>query len=187
MGQASLPSRLPSAVSINGMVQESSPSIERPKLAYNLNEAAAATGYSTSTLRIAIRRHDLIARYANTRPVILAEELRDWLESLPTEPKDGHRPLSYLEDEVPGSFPGPPERPSSGPPEHRLAPREAKAVFRTPEEVAPELGMSPSRLRDYCRISGIHTRLSKNRIMLHADDITKLVAWVRERKSASND
>lgn len=169
------------------MIQESSSNVEKSKLAYNLNEAAAATGYSTSTLRIAIRRHDLIARYANTRPVILAEELRDWLESLPTEPKDGHRPLSYLEDEVPGSFPGPPRRPSSESPEQRLPAREAKAVFRTPEEVAPELGMSPSRLRDYCRISGIHTRLSKNRIMLHSDDIEKLVAWVRDRKNAGDD
>lgn len=146
MGQASLPSRLPSAVSIIGMIQETSSNAEKSKLAYNLDEAAAATGYSTSTLRIAIRRHDLIARYANTRPVILAEELRDWLESLPTDPKDGHRPLSYLEDEVPGSFPGPPERPSSKPRE-QMPPREAKPTFRTQEEVAPELGMSPSRLR----------------------------------------
>ena len=60
-------------------------------------------------------------------------------------------------------------------------------VFRTPEEVAPELGMTKTELRNYCRTSGIHTRLSRNRIMLHADDITKLVAWVRERKNAAND
>ncbi|TQJ40597.1 hypothetical protein FBY33_2664 [Arthrobacter sp. SLBN-112] len=36
-------------------------SIDKSKLAYNLYEAAEATGYSTSTLRIAIRRNDLIA------------------------------------------------------------------------------------------------------------------------------
>jgi hypothetical protein len=52
-------------------------------------------------------------------------------------------------------------------------------IFRTPEDVAPELGMSKTELRRYCRISGIHTRLSKNRIMLHEDDIRRLVEWIR--------
>lgn len=56
-------------------------------------------------------------------------------------------------------------------------------VFRTPEQVAPELGMRPTELRRYVRESGICTRLSKNRIMLHDDDITKLVLWVRERSA----
>ena len=60
-------------------------------------------------------------------------------------------------------------------------------VFRTPEQVAPELGMTKTELRNYCKISGIHTRLSKNRIMLHEDDITALVEWVRERKRAADD
>jgi len=56
-------------------------------------------------------------------------------------------------------------------------------VFRTPEQVAPELGMKPTELRRYVRESGICTRLSKNRIMFHDDDITRLVAWVRERNA----
>jgi len=56
-------------------------------------------------------------------------------------------------------------------------------IFRTPEEVAPELGMSKTELRRYCRESGHCTRLSKNRIMLHQDDITKIVTWVRERNA----
>ena len=60
-------------------------------------------------------------------------------------------------------------------------------VFRTPEQVAPELGMTKTELRNYCRISGIHTRLSKNRIMLHEDDVARLVEWVRERKNAADD
>ncbi|UYB35521.1 hypothetical protein N9A08_12935 [Arthrobacter koreensis] len=68
-----------------------------------------------------------------------------------------------------------------------MTPNNERPVFRTPEEVAPELGMTKTELRNYCRISGIHTRLSKNRIMLHADDIEKLVAWVRDRKNAAND
>jgi hypothetical protein len=56
-------------------------------------------------------------------------------------------------------------------------------VFRTPEQVAPELGMRPTELRRYVRESGICTRLSKNRIMLHDDDVTRLVTWVRERNA----
>lgn len=60
-------------------------------------------------------------------------------------------------------------------------------VFRTPEQVAPELGMTKTELRNYCKISGIHTRLSKNKIMLHEEDIKLLVEWVRERKNAAAD
>jgi|GEM_PF-2175522 len=56
-------------------------------------------------------------------------------------------------------------------------------VFRTPEEVAPELGMTKTELRRYCRESGHCTRLSNNRIMLHADDVANIIAWVRERKA----
>jgi predicted transcriptional regulator len=59
----------------------------------------------------------------------------------------------------------------------------SEPIFRTPEEVAPELGMTKTELRRYCRESGHCTRLSKNRIMLHADDIERLVAWVRERNT----
>lgn len=59
-------------------------------------------------------------------------------------------------------------------------------VFRTPESVAPELGMTGSELRSYCRISGIHTRLSRRRIMLHEDDVKALVEWVRKRKDTAD-
>ena len=55
------------------------------KLAYSIEEAAAASGYSTDSIRRAIRNSDITARYANSKPVILAEELADWLRSLPTE------------------------------------------------------------------------------------------------------
>lgn len=58
------------------------------------------------------------------------------------------------------------------------------STFRTPEEVAPELEMTKTELRRYCRESGHCTRLSKNRIMLHEDDIARLVAWVRARSIA---
>lgn len=55
------------------------------KLAYSLEEAAEATGYGQTTLKVAIRRGELVAAYANTKPVILADELKSWLASLPTE------------------------------------------------------------------------------------------------------
>lgn len=55
------------------------------KLALNFEEAAEATGYGIDTIRRAVRKNDLIARYANSKPVILVTELTAWLESLPTE------------------------------------------------------------------------------------------------------
>ena len=57
------------------------------KLAFSFEEAAAATGYSIDTIRRAVRNNELVARYANTKPVITVAELSEWLESLSTEPK----------------------------------------------------------------------------------------------------
>ncbi|MFH5879562.1 hypothetical protein [Arthrobacter sp. NA-172] len=50
------------------------------------------------------------------------------------------------------------------------------------EEVAPELGMTKTELRRYCRESGIHTRLSNRRIMLHQVDVDNIIEWVRKRR-----
>jgi len=55
------------------------------RLAFNFEQAAEAVGYSVDTIRRAVRNHELTARYANSKPVILASELEAWLESLPTE------------------------------------------------------------------------------------------------------
>lgn len=60
-------------------------------------------------------------------------------------------------------------------------------IFRTPEQVAPELGMTKTELRRYARESGFHTRLSNRRIMLHEEDIKRLVEWVRQRKNAADE
>lgn len=54
------------------------------KLAYSIEEAAEATGYSTDTVRRAIRNNDLSVKYANSKPVILASELESWLNALPS-------------------------------------------------------------------------------------------------------
>lgn len=60
---------------------------------------------------------------------------------------------------------------------------EAPAIFRTPEEVAPELGMTKTELRRYCKESGFYTKLSMRRVMLDAENITALVAWVKKRNA----
>jgi hypothetical protein len=62
------------------------------KIAFTLDEAAEATGYSRRSIQIAIEQNNLIARYANSKPVIEEDELRRWLKSLPTiSPRDKKR------------------------------------------------------------------------------------------------
>ncbi len=56
------------------------------KIAYTLQEAATATGVSTTLIRAAVRRHDLPASYAGTKPLFTPEALRAWIDSLPPEP-----------------------------------------------------------------------------------------------------
>lgn len=58
----------------------------KEKLACSLHEAAEATGYSVAKLRCAMKNSYCTARYAKSKPVILAAELSSWLESLPTQP-----------------------------------------------------------------------------------------------------
>ena len=60
-------------------------SIEKRKLAYSIPEAAEAIGQSTDTIRRAIASGYLGAKYPNSKPIILADELESWLESLPSE------------------------------------------------------------------------------------------------------
>lgn len=55
-------------------------------LAYTIEDAATASGYSRETIRLAINAGDLTRRYANSKPVILAEDLLGWLRTLPVEP-----------------------------------------------------------------------------------------------------
>lgn len=59
--------------------------------------------------------------------------------------------------------------------------------FYSPEEVAPLMNISKTTLRDYCKTSGIHTRLAKNSIMLSVSNIADLHAWIIERKNAASD
>jgi len=57
------------------------------KIAFTIEEAAEAVGYSTDTVRRAIRNSDLAVKYYNTKPIILASELQAWAEALPSEPQ----------------------------------------------------------------------------------------------------
>ena len=54
-------------------------------LAYTIADAAAAVGVSDRVIRRAIDKGDLTVRYPTSRPIILADELRDWLATLPSK------------------------------------------------------------------------------------------------------
>lgn len=55
------------------------------KQAYTVQESAKAYGVSTDTIRAAIKRGDLNAKYPTSRPVIGAKELDNWFNALPDE------------------------------------------------------------------------------------------------------
>lgn len=56
-------------------------------------------------------------------------------------------------------------------------------AFYSPEFMAPIIGFTNWEIRDYCRKSGINTRLAKNRIMLDVADARKLIQWVKTNHS----
>lgn len=56
-----------------------------PFISTDIAGAITATGVRETKLREAINRGDLIVHYHDSKPVILAEDLRDWIASLPTE------------------------------------------------------------------------------------------------------
>lgn len=55
------------------------------KMAYTVQEAAAAYGVSADVIRAHIKAGNLTARYPTSRPVIGCEELKDWFDALPSE------------------------------------------------------------------------------------------------------
>ncbi|MBN8423246.1 hypothetical protein JF531_01775 [Microbacterium esteraromaticum] len=56
------------------------------KIAYTRTEEAIATGVSVSMIDTAVKRNELIANYAGTKPLFLADELRRWVSTLPEDP-----------------------------------------------------------------------------------------------------
>lgn len=55
-----------------------------PKLAFTIQEAAAAYGVSADVIRAHIKRGNLAARYPTSRPIIDADELANWFAALPS-------------------------------------------------------------------------------------------------------
>jgi len=62
-------------------------SLDKRKIAYTYEEAAEAVGVSVRSIRRLVANGDLCPRYPTSKPVILATELEDWAESLPSEPR----------------------------------------------------------------------------------------------------
>ena len=60
-------------------------------------------------------------------------------------------------------------------------------AFYSPEFLAPVLGFTKWELRDYCRRSGIHTRLAKNRIALDVASARQLIEWVKDSKKPTKE
>lgn len=56
-----------------------------PLLALTYRDASLATGYSVSVLHMAVANDQLVASYANSKPVFRLDELDRWLASLPAE------------------------------------------------------------------------------------------------------
>ena len=55
------------------------------KISFTITDAAAAVGVSEPVIRRALAKGNLVAHYPTTRPVILADDLRDWIDSAPTD------------------------------------------------------------------------------------------------------
>jgi hypothetical protein len=55
-----------------------------PFIAAPIPVAAQAVGFSESTLKVAIKDGELPVHYRGTKPVVRAEDLDEWVQSLPT-------------------------------------------------------------------------------------------------------
>lgn len=61
------------------------------KLAYSLEDFAAAVSLSDEQLRFHIKRNELVPRYSGAKPIITAAEAERFLHSLPYEKVMGFR------------------------------------------------------------------------------------------------
>lgn len=69
------------------MSAETAPDIVFEPIAVDTETAAKLLGISASTVRVHMRRGDLIPRYSGTKPVFPLEELKIFLTALPSEPR----------------------------------------------------------------------------------------------------
>lgn len=54
------------------------------KMAYTIQEAAAAYGVSADVIRTHVKAGSLSTRYPTSRPIIGAQELKSWFDALPS-------------------------------------------------------------------------------------------------------
>ena len=57
----------------------------KPAISYNIPEAALAIGVGETKIRNAIKGGSLTPRFVDSRAVLLAVDLLDWVAALPTE------------------------------------------------------------------------------------------------------
>lgn len=55
------------------------------KLSYSLASLADATDLSVDSIQKAIKKDELVASYFGSKPIILRDEARRWLDSLPND------------------------------------------------------------------------------------------------------
>lgn len=55
------------------------------KLSYSVQNLAAATDLSVDSIQKAIKKDELVPSYFGSKPIILRDEARRWLASLPNE------------------------------------------------------------------------------------------------------
>lgn len=58
---------------------------EPERLAYTVQEFAAATGLGVTTIRDAIKKNEIVPSFVGTKPLISRREGERWIESLPAE------------------------------------------------------------------------------------------------------
>ena len=69
---------------MSAVIEEAATVVLAP-LAVDTETAARMLGVSPSTIRAYVRRGDLIPRYCGTKPIIPVEELKYFLDRLPSE------------------------------------------------------------------------------------------------------
>lgn len=55
------------------------------KISYSVQNLATATDLSVDSIQKAIKSGDLVANYYGTKPLVMGDEARRWIESLPTD------------------------------------------------------------------------------------------------------
>lgn len=56
-------------------------------ISYAIPDAAKATGIGQGRIRQAIKDGDLIAYYVGVKAIVRADDLNEWITTLPTEPQ----------------------------------------------------------------------------------------------------